>query len=334
MAEGRSHHRQPLSIQATVISAATATLLAAGVVYALLSWLLGLPLHPETGAQRKLLIEVFKAALAVAAGLGVVVALAVNYRRHHIEEDQSQRDDQRLFTDRFQAAAEHLGHDQPAVRLAGVHSMARLADDRSDQRQTCIDVLCAYLRLPPPAPARSASEQATGNESAYPPTTPLGEIEVRQTIVRLITQHLRIDPADPTQVSWQGQNFDFTGATFDAGTFDFSLTTFPSGRVSFDRAAFSGAKVNFSSTEFTGAIVSFDEAEFSGSPVLFYEADFTGGRVRFDKAVFSGGAVRFGAAALPKEVVSFSQAQFSRDVVDVIPSPDDLAPEAIRAPLG
>jgi hypothetical protein len=32
------------------------------------------------------------------------------------------------------------------VRLAGVYEMARLADDWADQRQTCVDVLCACLR--------------------------------------------------------------------------------------------------------------------------------------------------------------------------------------------
>ena len=93
-------------------------------------------------------METFKAALGIAAGIGAVVALAVAYRRHRIEESQSHRDDQRLFTERFGSAAEQLGHDQPALRLAGVHAMARLADDWDEQRQTCIDVLCAYLRLP------------------------------------------------------------------------------------------------------------------------------------------------------------------------------------------
>jgi hypothetical protein len=91
-------------------------------------------------ADRKLAVEVFKAALTLAAGLGAVVALVINYRRHRIDESQSHRDDQRLFTERFQAAAEQLGHTQPAVRLAGAHSLARLADDWDDQRQTCIDV--------------------------------------------------------------------------------------------------------------------------------------------------------------------------------------------------
>lgn len=85
-------------------------------VYLLLTWVLdlstGLSSNEKTAlGQRKLLVEVFKSALGLAAGLGAIVALALNYRRHRIEESQSRRDDQRLFTDRFQAASEQLGYD-------------------------------------------------------------------------------------------------------------------------------------------------------------------------------------------------------------------------------
>src|SRR5271170_7855916 len=55
----------------------------------------------------------------------------------------------RTLNERFATAAGQLGDDKPpAVRLAGVYSMAGLADDWEENRQTCIDVLCAYLRLP------------------------------------------------------------------------------------------------------------------------------------------------------------------------------------------
>ncbi len=54
----------------------------------------------------------------------------------------------RTLNERFATAAEQLGSDKPAVRLAGVHAMAGLADDWEENRHTCIDVLCAYLRMP------------------------------------------------------------------------------------------------------------------------------------------------------------------------------------------
>src|ERR1700722_15145163 len=60
----------------------------------------------------------------------------------------------RTQNERFATAADQLGSDKPAaVRLAGVYAMAGLADDWEDNRQTCVDVLCAYLRMPyEPAP--------------------------------------------------------------------------------------------------------------------------------------------------------------------------------------
>src|SRR5262249_1027495 len=54
----------------------------------------------------------------------------------------------RTLNERFATAADQLGSDKPAVRLAGVYAMAGLADDWEENRQTCVDVLCAYLRMP------------------------------------------------------------------------------------------------------------------------------------------------------------------------------------------
>ena len=55
----------------------------------------------------------------------------------------------RTLNERFATAASQLGGDQPpTVQLAGVYAMAVLADDWEENRQTCVDVLCAYLRMP------------------------------------------------------------------------------------------------------------------------------------------------------------------------------------------
>jgi hypothetical protein len=42
--------------------------------------------------------------------------------------------------------------------LAGVYAMSRLADDWTDQRQQCVDVLCAYLRLSQSAASETSQE--------------------------------------------------------------------------------------------------------------------------------------------------------------------------------
>src|ERR1700739_2650634 len=67
----------------------------------------------------------------------------------------------RTLNERFTTAAEQLGnYNKPAVRLAGVYAMAGLADDWEENRQTCVDVLCAYLRIPyKPDPGEQGSPE-------------------------------------------------------------------------------------------------------------------------------------------------------------------------------
>jgi hypothetical protein len=81
---------------------------------------------------------------------GTVVVAAVGFRTTR-RVTGSTLAEQRLRTlnERFATAAEELGEDKPpAVRLAGTHALAGLADDWPENRQTCVDILCAYLRLP------------------------------------------------------------------------------------------------------------------------------------------------------------------------------------------
>ena len=162
----------------------------------------------------------------------------------------------RTLNERFATAAEQLGSEKPAVRLAGVYAMAGLADDWEENRQTCVDVLCAYLRMPYEAdPGQDVPESQRLVFRAIR--------EVRHTVIRVITAHLKSDAA----VSWQGLNFDFRGVVFDGGDFR--------------HAEFSGGTANFGSAEFSDGTVDFDDAEFSGGTVDFSAARFSGGTVDF-----------------------------------------------------
>ena len=94
----------------------------------------------------------------------------------------------RTLNERFATAAEQLGSDQPAIRLAGVYAMAGLAGDWEENRQTCVDVLCAYLRIP--------YEPDPGQDALEPQRLAFQAIrEVRLTVIRVITAHLREDAA-------------------------------------------------------------------------------------------------------------------------------------------
>lgn len=174
----------------------------------------------------------------------------------------------RTLNERFATAATQLGSDKPAVRLAGVYAMAGLADDWADNRQQCVDVLCAYIRLPyERAPGDSAS---TDQKAMW-----LADREVRLTVLRVIAAHLRptsMPGARP--VSWAGVDLDFTGAVFDGG--DFSFGEFSAGRISFIEAEFIDGTFYF-----TGAI-------FTGGRVNFEGAKFTGGWLNFENCLFFG----------------------------------------------
>jgi uncharacterized protein YjbI with pentapeptide repeats/uncharacterized membrane-anchored protein YhcB (DUF1043 family) len=209
----------------------------------------------------------------------------------------------RTLNERFSTAAEQLGSDKPAVRLAGVYAMAGLADDWEETRQPCVDVLCAYLRMPyEPDPGQDAPRQ---ERLAFQAVR-----EVRHTVIGVITAHLR----DAAAVPWQGLNFDFRGVVFDGG--DFRGAQFSGGIVNFSHAGFSGGIVDFHAVQFSGGTVDFSFAEFSGSSVDFRVVQFSGGTVDFSFAEFSGSSVDFGSAKFSGGTVKFGFTTFSGGGVD------------------
>src|SRR5215469_9250768 len=137
-------------------------------------------------------------AAMIAAGVSALTLIGTQVAQHAsrrdtrkaLEEQRKQLDktleEQRTRTlnERFATAAEQLGSDKPAVRLAGVYAMAGLADDWEENRQTCVSVLCAYLRMPyEPDPGYDAPESQRLAFQAIR--------EVRHTVIRIITAHLK-----------------------------------------------------------------------------------------------------------------------------------------------
>ena len=219
---------------------AAAVLVAAAVFWT--GWdLLGAQgLKPERRIDSKTLFDLVKLAFGVVAGAGALLALVVAYRRQRVDEDGALREATRLHTERFTTAVSQLGDDSAAVLLGGVHALAGLADDAPtrEPRQTCIDVLCACLRLPYTAETDLPADDAA-TRHAY-----LALREVRHTVIRLVRDHLRLPAAHLH--SWRGHDFDFTGVTFDGG--DFSGAEFSGGTVNIGNAKFSGGTVNIVNT--------------------------------------------------------------------------------------
>ncbi|MFI7080672.1 pentapeptide repeat-containing protein [Micromonospora sp. NPDC049903] len=281
-------------------------------------WYAGFPTIQHDDAIRPAtLFDLIKLVFAIVAGIGGVAALVVAYRRQRITEHASQisefahllaqaadaraevskmlaqaaderakvetdRNGVRLFHERFAKASEQLGSDKAAIRLAGVYAMAGLADDWREGRQTCVDVLCAYMRMPYSPTAVEADEAQ--KLASYE------EREVRNTVLRLVVLHLRHDAK--SEASWQGLRMDFTGATFDGGDFSNVLFTSPT-EVIFDRAKFVSGRIRFSNCTFA-TDVSFRGAVFSGASLDFLGSKFNSGVVSFRYAKFHEGSFQFG----------------------------------------
>jgi uncharacterized protein YjbI with pentapeptide repeats len=335
------------NIHRSITVAVIAALLLVGVMVAAAFWYAGWPsVNRDATVTARTLFELMKLVFAIVAGIGGVAALMVAYRRQRVAENtnalaefahqlahaadlraevtktlaesaddrakiETDRNGIRLFNERFAKAAEQLGSEKAAVRLAGVYAMASLADDWRDGRQTCIDVLCGYLRMPytPPNSSDEATLEAGGGaraEAEQRVQAAREEREVRRTVIRLIARRLRVDASGVS--SWHGLDFDFTGAVFDGG--DFSKVVFDGGLVSFAGARFCSGEVSFTEAAFLGGEVSFVDARFCGATVSFYKATFCGGTVSFSDAKFDSGNVFFTNAEFTGGEILFVWAKF------------------------
>ncbi|MGV9324093.1 pentapeptide repeat-containing protein [Streptosporangium sandarakinum] len=282
------------------------TLLVGGVVGGVAWLLLGAGWSAAEATARQGAIQT---ALAAGAGVGAAVTLMLAFRRQRHQEhaahvtaylaernaalaeqvaDTTKHDaTERRVTDLYTKAAEQLGHEAAAVRLAGLYALERLAQDNPGHRQTIVNVICAYLRMPytPPEPApdperdhkaalRAARHRCQVARAGVPlPAEPAprqeggdreGELQVRLTAQRILTAHLRDDrPADQRSTLpappafWEGMRLDLTGATL----IDFDLTGGHVTEALFNKATFTG-NASFSGATFTGD-ARFDEATFT-----------------------------------------------------------------------
>ncbi|MGW7513840.1 pentapeptide repeat-containing protein [Streptomyces massasporeus] len=304
-----------------VLAFTSAVLVAAAVFYTGWDLLGARGLKPEHRIDSKTLFDLVKLSFGVVAGAGALVALVVAYRRQRVDEDGALREATRLHTERFTTAVSQLGDDSAAVRLGGVHALAGLADDAPtrDLRQTCIDVLCAYLRLP----YRAQDDLPVGDTEAQHAYLALRE--VRHTVIRVIRDHFRLALDHPH--CWQGHHLDFTNVVFDGGDLagavfrdtvvDFSGAVFDGGKMRFNEAVFSGT-VDFSRVAFTAGAVDFEGALFLGGDVIFTRAKFCGSMVDFRNAVFHGSTIDFSRAAFEEGGVYFNGAQFSRGKANLV----------------
>ena len=125
----------------------------AAVVFILMWWFLPPLLYAGTSdTSVKAVTDTRTALLAGLLGVGALGTLWINSHNvgltaeihAHTVKDATERRVTELST----KAADQLGSDKAPVRLAGLYALERLAQDNPSQRQTIVNVICAYLQMP------------------------------------------------------------------------------------------------------------------------------------------------------------------------------------------
>jgi uncharacterized protein YjbI with pentapeptide repeats len=272
---------------------------AAGVV-AVATWIAtGILLHEADRANDRAAarVDAVKTGLGVAAGTGGIFALLLAVRRQWHQEFttlETARDaESRRITELYTKAAEQLGSEKAAVRLAGLYSLERLAGDNPPQQQTIVNVVCAYLRMPPEATAPPVGDPAESDR--------ISETQVRLEAQAILAKHLKeTDAAGQRSRSyWPEIDVDLTGAKLA----DLNLSHCHPRSVVLRDARLSG-HIDFSGITADDAI-DLSAAEFTGTS-LFRDGRFpiatdfsrTGFRaaVDFTGSAFAG-AARFASAS-------------------------------------
>jgi hypothetical protein len=115
--------------------------------------------------------EVFRnLSLAVIA----MVGLSFGIWRAWTAYRQTEIAEQGMFTERFSKATEQLGSEQLPVRLGGIYSLWRLAEDSGEKdAKSVFDILCAFIRKPTrdqnfPEQSLEVKEEADKEETEPP----------------------------------------------------------------------------------------------------------------------------------------------------------------------
>ncbi len=238
--------------------------------------------------------------IMIAAGGALTLLLAAR-RQAHTERDSGEQ----RITELYTRAVDQLGAEKAPVRLGGLHALERVAQNNPAQRQTIVDVICAYLRMPftPPddqAPGEDASEDT---HSRYEQRRQ--ELQVRLTAQRILSAHLEPGAA---AVFWDGIDLNL----IEAHLHQFDLTACHIRRADFDRATFTG-DTWFSEAKFAGDAV-FGAAKFAGD-AEFSGSEFSGfavfGETKFGRTEFGGDTWFSGAKFIGRAL--FGGAVFSGD---------------------
>ncbi|MCA1193143.1 MULTISPECIES: pentapeptide repeat-containing protein [unclassified Saccharopolyspora] len=266
MSERRSAQR-PEVLSNAAIAAWGIGLVLLGLISIIALWVLVSSTGPEAGTR----LDAIRTAFSIVLGGGGAAGLLLTARKQRSTEldieIKSHDSAVARVTELYGRAADQLGSDKAPVRLAGIFALERLAQGNPEHRQTIVDLLCAYLRMPA---ATSGADD----------TDPALEREVRETAQLVLTAHLRADE-DTAELFWPDIRLNLAGAV---------LSTFRFTRCRVRRATFAGARFDGAGV-FRGAVfeqqADFRSARFTGL-ADFRRVGFDGQGANFRDALFAG----------------------------------------------
>lgn len=274
---------RPRQVALQVASAIGALVLFAAV-YWVVPTLLTTDARLSATDRQSAMSDVRSSLLATLGGLGALVGLAYTSRTFKLSQVGH-------LTGRFQDAAKLMGDADPLVRLGGIEAMAQLADEWSDQRQRCVDMLCAHVRHVETGGHRHSGDPIDHDE------------DTRRRALERIREALLPAPqhgwAWHKRPRWTECDLDFRGATLGAfdlhgvvlddieldlggttilGGVDLSGTVLRSTKI-----VLGGARLNDVRSE-----VSLDRATLDGVELNLREADLVAGSIRSIGTTFTG----------------------------------------------
>ena len=137
-------------------------------------------------------LDVVKVSLTTIGGIGGTGYLVIKYRERASAERAERDAEQNRAEQRLLSGVQQLGSGSPQVRIAGVYSLADVADTyRGEYRQRVVSILCGYLRTQRGEWRTIVNEQdgpeQSSEEKVY--VSPDGAVE--STVLEVLVRHLR-----------------------------------------------------------------------------------------------------------------------------------------------
>ena len=170
------------------------------VVFTVLGWLWGEgPLWSDrwltnwrsAGAEANPL-DLVKVSLTTIGGIGGTGYLVIKYRERASAERAERDAEQDRAEQRLLSGVQQLGSGSPQVRIAGVYSLADVADThRGEYRQRVVSILCGYLRTQRGEWRTIVNEQDGPEQSSEEKVYVSHDGAVESTVLEVLVRHLR-----------------------------------------------------------------------------------------------------------------------------------------------